>query len=250
MKTSKALVAFLFFSQIGLAATVGPIQLKTGEMGFLNFLQMVSEKLDIQIDASGLGSNAEAQKVNVPDAGPLNSDRAKAEVLSILYLSGYNWIYNPSTNLYRVLNQRDARDQELPIITESKDLPDNDLIVTYFMKVAHASPEFIARNIRSFMPAASRIIPFEWTQSIIITDSARNLSKLKKLIEKLDTPQAAQEAKDFLAEKAKENDASCPPPPGPAGSAPGVLIALFSLIALVMGFLARGYVIRRIEGGL
>ena len=34
------------------------------------------------------------------------------------------------------------------------------------------------------------------------------------------------------------------------GPQPTMLIALFSLIALVIGFLVRGYVIRRIEGGL
>src|SRR5690242_6858179 len=77
------------------------IQFKSGEMGFLNFLEMVSEKLDLQIDASTLGSSRGI--IVIPDAGPLTLDRAKALVLSALYLRGYTWIHDSATDLYRII---------------------------------------------------------------------------------------------------------------------------------------------------
>jgi len=231
------------------ADTPGQIRLKPGEMGLLSFLEMVSDKLDIQIDASGLGPDLET--VVVPDTGPLSSDRAKALVLSSLYLQGYTWIHHTASDLYRVMRQRDARDQEIPLITDGDQLPDSDLLVTYVMAIKHTPPEYIARNLRSFMPANSRIIPDDTTSSVLLTDSAHNISKLKKLVQRLDTPQAGKEAKEWLAAIAKRADVSCPAHGADAyAPKPGILIALFSLIALVIGFLMRGYVIRRIEGGL
>jgi hypothetical protein len=219
-------------------------------MGFATFLEMISEKLDLQINASGL-KISESETVAVPDTGPIDFDQGKAVALTALYLSGYTWIHDPATDVYRVLKLRDARDQELPLITEASKLPDSDLNVTYFMSIQHVPPEYIARNLRSFMPAASRIVPSEATRSLFITDSAHNMSKLKKLVEQLDTPEAAHGVKAWMASHSEDLDDPCVTPGSETqGPKPVILIVLFSLIALVVGFLIRGYVIRRIEGGL
>ena len=227
----------------------GEIQLKAGEMGFLNFLEMVSDRLNIQVNASGL--DVGSKTVTVPNTGPLSLDRAKALILSTLYLQGYTWLHDSSTDTYRIMHQRDARDQETPMITDSAQLPDSDLLVTYFMKIEHVSPEYIARIVRSFMPANSRIIPDVATGSVLITDSSRNILKLKKLIQQVDTPETAKYSSDWLNAWSKKAESNCSDQVAESrASQPVILIVLFSLIALIIGFLIRGYVIRRIEGGL
>lgn len=244
-------LALLSLSCTSAFAGDATIQFKSGEMKFLDFLAMVSEKLDYQIDASALGG-ADLEMVAVPETGPLSSDRAQAVALTVLYLEGYTWIHDTKTGFYRVLRQRDARDLELPIIADEKQLPDSDLLVTYIMQLEHTDADYVARNLRSFMPANSRIIPYSAAHLVIISDSAHNISKLRKLVQRIDNPQAAQQAKAWMDAHDKQADAPCPSPLGSEGQGPKpiILIALFSLIALVMGFLARGYVIRRIEGGL
>jgi type II secretory pathway component GspD/PulD (secretin) len=231
-------------------ASDGQIQLKAGEMTLLPFLAMASEKLDLQIDASGLGGPV-LETVTVPDLGPLTPERAREVLLTVLYHQGYAWIHDTATDLYRVVRQRDARDQELPLITDAKLLPDSDLLVHFVLPLENARPEYIARHLRSFMPANSRIIPNEATRTVLITDSAQNILKLRKLVAQLDTPEAGKKSREWMLAQAKKPDASCPPSgfeaPAPH---PWILITLFSLIALVIGFLGRGYVIRRIEGGL
>jgi type II secretory pathway component GspD/PulD (secretin) len=254
MKTAIALLLLAALTMaspsVGSAAE-GLVQFESGEMKLSDFLAMVSEKLDIQIDASGLGG-AIQEIVSIPETGPLSPERAQAVVLTALNLAGDTWIHDSRTGFYRVLRQRDARDLELPAISDEKRLPDNDLMVNYVMRLGRTPPEYVARNIRSFMPANSRIIPDEMTRSLMITDSARNIAKLRKLVEKLDTPQAAQQARIWLEGQAKQAENPCPAMPWSETQAPKpvTLIALFSLIALVIGFLMRGYVIRRIEGGL
>jgi type II secretory pathway component GspD/PulD (secretin) len=228
----------------------GEIQLKPGEMGLLPFLEMVSDKLDIQIDASRL-SGSDLGTVTVPDLGAVSRERAQAVVLTTLYLQGYTWIHDSVIDLYRIVHQRDARDEEVPLITDQAQLPDSDLLVTYIMPIQHTPAEYIARTMRSFMPANSRIIPDETTSSVLITDSAHNIAKLKTLVQRIDTPEVAKEAKEFLAARAKKSEGNCPALASESRiQQPWVLIGLFSLIALVIGFLMRGYVIRRIEGGL
>lgn len=239
-------------SAAAFSASEGLVHLKAGESGLGEFLEMVSEKLDIQVNASGLDLK---ERISIPETGPLPLERAKALVLSSLYLKGYTWIYNAPVDLYRVLKQRDARDQEVPMLSESDPLPDSDVIVTYVKPIRHTHTDYIARNLRSFLPANSRIIPDEAMGAVLITDSAHNLSKLTEMIRRLDTPQLAKEAKEWLAEMAKRTENACPQARGatsqfPPSPQPGILILLFSLIALVIGFLGRGYVIRRIEGGL
>jgi len=226
------------------------IRFKSGEMGLIAFLEMVSEKLDMTIDASGLGSDS-LETIAVPEMGALNRDRAQALVLTSLYLAGYTWIHDTAAEMYRVVRLRDARDLEIPVITDPAMLPDSDLLVTYVMSIQQTPPEYIARNMRSFMPASSRIIPNDANGTIIITDSAHNISKLKRLVERLDNPKSAKQAKELLANRASQAEATCPSPASDVlGPQPAILIALFSLMALIIGFLARGYVIRRIEGGL
>jgi len=245
------LFTLLFLSWGGRAlAATDLVQLKSGKMGLNSFLEMVSDKLKIQIDASGLGGSNDT--VSVPEVGLVSTERAKAMVLTSLYLQGYTWIHSTAYDLYRVLPLRDARDQEIPLLTDSDPLPDSDLLVTYIIPIQHTRTEYIARNLRSFMPGDSRIIPHESMGAVLVTDSAHNISKLKELVQHLDTPQAAKLAKEELAEIAKRVDAPCPSFPGGNSQLPqsGILIGLFSLIALMIGFLARGYVIRRIEGGL
>ena len=132
------------------------VHFKAGEMALLPFLDMVSEKLDIQIDASILGHDGAT--ITVPDFGPLSPGRAEAVVLTALYQQGLTWIHDTAIDIYRVSRQRDTRDLEIPVIMDAGQLPDSDLMVTYIMGVVNTPPEFIARTLRSFMPANSRII--------------------------------------------------------------------------------------------
>jgi general secretion pathway protein D len=226
------------------------VRFKSGEMGLISFIEMVSEKLDLQIDASGL-ADSDLSPVTVPDTEALSAERAKALVLTILYRQNFTWVKDAATDIYRIAKLKDARDQEIPLISDGTPLPDSDLLVTYIMTIAHTPSEYIARTMRSFMPANSRIMSDDATNSVLITDSAHNIAKLKSMVQQLDTPEIEKKAKEFLIARAKKPDPNCP---APLSDTPiqqsWILIALFSLIALVIGFLARGYVIRRIEGGL
>ena len=90
---------------------------------------------------------------------------------------------------------RDARDAALPVY-EAAEVPDSSRHVTAYRDLKYADAEVVARMMRSFMPANSRIIPATQSQ-ILMTDTASNIRKLNWVISRMDTPEVAKRQKEF-----------------------------------------------------
>ena len=96
---------------------------------------------------------------------------------------------NPKT--YVIVRQRDARDSALPIFRGDREhapaLPDTWDLVTFEYHTAHSEvTDNMARNLRSFMPANSRIIPYEQGHVVFVTDTAANMRKVYDLLRAID----------------------------------------------------------------
>jgi len=91
----------------------------------------------------------------------------------------------PSGKYIRIARQRDARDKQLKTYTGDYS-PDTDALITRVFSLKYINAEEVARTFRSFMPANSRIIPYEQTNTIIVTDTGSNIAKLAKMLEILD----------------------------------------------------------------
>lgn len=222
------------------------IRFESGEMELVAYVEMVADALDLQINASML-PRSDSQKVGLRQTGPFTREQALSQLFTTLALNGFTIVHDADLNLYRVLRMRDARDENIPLLKEGDSIPDNDSLVTYVHRLEHFPPDVMARNLRSFSPANSRLIPDEANAQILITDTAHSLGKYRAIMERLDTPQSAQEAREHLRSMPTQAK-DCPTAEAPDHTVR--FIVLYSLVALVLGFLLRGYVIRRIEGGL
>ena len=112
-------------------------------------------------------------------------------------VQGYSRVPVGEAGTYHIMRQRDARDQPIPTILASQNeappLPNNWDLCTLKYKATHADViEDIARTCRSFMPAASRIIPELITGTLLITDTAINLKKLYGIIKDMDQKPTAE----------------------------------------------------------
>lgn len=217
--------------------------LKSGDLNLVDYLESASDQLGIALDLSTLGN---LFKVNVPPRGPMSREAAMAQVLSILSLQGMTLVHDSTTDLYSALRIRDARDAALPVIKDPKDLPDNDLLVTFVFSLKHANPEEVSRLLRSFAPTHSRILPAPGLKAVLVTDSARSIKKYIEMSKSFDQPQFAKELEELRKERRADPDCEVEP----VAASQTLFTVLFALIALIVGFLIRGYVIRRIEGGL
>lgn len=103
--------------------------------------------------------------------------------LTALDMNGFSII--PSGKYLRIARQRDARDKQLKTYVGDYS-PDTDALITRVFPLKYISSEEVARTFRSFMPANSRIIPYEQTNTVIVTDTGSNIAKLAKMLELLD----------------------------------------------------------------
>ena len=210
-----------------------------------SYIEEVSDKLGVELSFSGTSHGDEETVVVVP---PVDADHLMDQFLTVLFETGYALVPEPDQGGYQVMRQRDARDREIPFILDKDQLPDSDQLVTHAIHLKHFAAEGMARTMRSFMPATSRVIPIGETGILLITDRARAMRKYYEIIDRLDVPASAEESRAALKRMEKANE--CPPLPHGRGPGPALMIALFTLIGLLFGFLIRGYLIRRVEGGL
>lgn len=103
--------------------------------------------------------------------------------LTALDINGFALI--PSGKYIRIARQRDARDKQLKTYS-GEFSPDTDALITRVFQLKYIDSEEVARTFRSFMPANSRIIPYDQTNTVIVTDTGSNISKLAKMLELLD----------------------------------------------------------------
>lgn len=114
----------------------------------------------------------------------------------VLSDNGYAVVDAPAGNGWLIQRIRDARDAALPIY-EQAEVPDSSRYVTAYRDLKYADADAIARMMRSFMPANSRIIPPTRSQ-ILITDTASNIRKLNWVISRMDTPEVAKRLRDSV----------------------------------------------------
>lgn len=258
MKKLMTILTFTLFSNLFLSLFLGNFYfsalaaqdksgaVKSGEIPLIDYLESVSDALGIQINAT----SADKTSTTLVSVAPLKSaskDQILTQLYTLLSLQGYSLIFDEKIQSYHLMRSRDARDANLPIITELSKVPDNDSLLTYVLKTKSVSPDAVARILRNFSPPTSRIVPFEAAHSVIISDTARSMSKYQDIVSKMDNPQAAQEfEKDF--EKRNQDNNQCSVED--SSKTQNLILVLFGLFGVILGFLIRGYVIRRIEGGL
>lgn len=122
-------------------------------------------------------------RITIISNSPVTVKDAWRAFLTALDMNGFALI--PSGKFTRIARQRDARDKQLRTYV-GKYAPDSDALITRLFSLKFLSAEEVARNFRSFMPANSRIIPYEQTNTVIVTDTGSNIAKLSKLLDILD----------------------------------------------------------------
>ncbi len=122
-------------------------------------------------------------RITIISNTPITVGDAWKAFLTALDMNGFALI--PSGKFIRIARTRDARDKQLKTYVGDYS-PDSDALITRVFPLKYLSSDEVARNFRSFMPANSRIIPYDQTNTVIVTDTGSNIAKLHKLLEILD----------------------------------------------------------------
>lgn len=125
-----------------------------------------------------------------------NADDFISEALN---LAGFTRIPSLSKDTWIVINARDVRYHATPHFSGDLNLiPNNFDHVTVQIKPKNKYiVSSITRNFRPFMSRYGRIIDFKHSGEILIADSAKNVRRLLKIIEKSDREPTAKEIKEY-----------------------------------------------------
>lgn len=122
-------------------------------------------------------------RITIVSNSPITVGDAWRAFLTALDVNGFALI--PSGSFYRIARQRDARDKQLKTYV-GEFSPNTDALITRVFRLKYIDAEEVARTFRSFMPANSRIIPHDQTNTVIVTDTGSNIAKLNQMLEILD----------------------------------------------------------------
>jgi general secretion pathway protein D len=122
-------------------------------------------------------------RISIISNSPITVGDAWRAFLTSLDMAGFALI--PSGSYLRIARNRDARDKQLRTYTGEYS-PDTDALVTRIFALKYINADEVARTFRSFMPANSRIMSYDQTNSVIVTDTGANIAKLGKMLDILD----------------------------------------------------------------
>lgn len=124
-------------------------------------------------------------KVSITAPTPITVGDAWRAYLTALNMAGFSLI--KSGAFYKIINSRDVRYTSTKIYTGSY-TPDTENHIMKIVALKNVDASEIARNFRPFMSRYGRIIDLKQTNTIIISDTGANISRLEKLIKFLDVP--------------------------------------------------------------
>ncbi len=122
-------------------------------------------------------------KISIVSNSPITVGDAWKAFLTAMDVNGFSLI--PSGKYYRIARQRDAKDKQIKTYSGEAS-PDNDMYITRVIPLKYISAEEVSRVFRNFMPPNTRIISYDQTNTIIITDTGSNIKKVTDMLDVLD----------------------------------------------------------------
>jgi general secretion pathway protein D len=122
-------------------------------------------------------------RITIISNSPVTVSEAWKAFLTALDINNFTVV--PSGKYLRISRQRDARDKQLRTFAGSRS-PDSDALITRLFPLKYINAQEVERTFRSFMPALSRVMAYDQTNTLIVTDTGSNILKLAKMLELLD----------------------------------------------------------------
>jgi type II secretory pathway component GspD/PulD (secretin) len=133
-------------------------------------------------------------KITVSVAEPVPRDKAIQIIERTLVGNGFA-ILQVDPDTVEILGPgRNARSHGVPTITEAKDLPNGERIVSFLFKLKHRNPETIQRVVAQYLSppmAYTSFLIVPETNALWVTERTSVIRQLIKVIEELDTPESA-----------------------------------------------------------
>lgn len=126
-------------------------------------------------------------KVTIISPRRMTLDEAYNVFLSVLNVKGYTVV--PSGKVHKIVMIKDAKESNLPVITQGRPLSGGEQYVTRLVTLDNVDAAEIASTVLApLVPKTSNIVAYPPSNTLIITDSAANIDRLVGILRRLDVP--------------------------------------------------------------
>jgi general secretion pathway protein D len=125
-------------------------------------------------------------KITIISPGKITVAEAWQTFLSSLAMNGLTVV--PSGKFLKIQKMDDAKTGALDIYSGAY-YPDGDQLITKIIRLKYLSAEDASKTFEKIIKSkAGQVIPYEKTNSLIVTDLGSNVSKITQVLEELDKP--------------------------------------------------------------
>jgi len=170
----------------------------------------LADVLDYLSRAAGLAIIKDTEidaRVSIVSHRSLTEDEALDLLNAVLYEKGYAAIR--MDRALRVVKRDSARTQDIPVQSGSnpQDVQKKDEFVTQIIPVQFVDARELLTNIQPLLDASTSISANQSSNSIVMTDTLRNVRRVMEIIQALDTAVAdISEVRVFTLKHAKASD--------------------------------------------
>lgn len=177
-------------------------------------------------------------------------DQIESYVSSILMAAGSAMIRAKDSRFLQVIDARDIRFTTVPTYTKLEDIPENVNYAQYSFVLKYIESSDLARNMRPFMSRYGRIIDVR-DHMVYIIDNGKNLRRIGKIAQALDTEEFLKSKKeiDSINEKYKQSKVKSKTFYEILTQNQTIFILIFFLMGSIIGFGTRSFVMKKVEGG-
>ncbi|MBS0656703.1 MAG: hypothetical protein JSR82_00485 [Verrucomicrobia bacterium] len=133
-------------------------------------------------------------QINLVTPGKVTKAMAVALIETSLLLNGYTLVDRPDERTLVLGFAKNARGAGIPIFFRPEDLPASERVVSLVFKFRHRNPLVIQQLFQRYVTANlyTSFVADPGSRTLLVTESASTLRQLAKVVDLLDTPEAAR----------------------------------------------------------
>jgi len=131
-------------------------------------------------------------RVTIVSPAPISVDEAYAVFESVLQVKGFTTVRGPGGAL-KVIPIRDAKESNVELLEGEARTPRSDRFVTRLIPLEFIDADAITNTLRPLVSKDASMVAYAPTNTVILTDSATNISRILRILRSIDVETYKQE---------------------------------------------------------
>jgi general secretion pathway protein D len=131
-----------------------------------------------------LDDKVKGKKVTVISPTKISKEEAYKVFESILEIKDLATV--PSGSVIKIVQAKDAMEKSLQTVVGEEKAPDSDRLITRLVSLEYVDPDEMVKIMKPLMSRQSKVDAYAPTNTLILTDTSSNISRLVRIVKQLD----------------------------------------------------------------